>query len=229
MLYVEKNSLKSLKNNFGGLSLKKHILRTLLCLMLFANFLPKIFATDISDDFGIDFIDKNSVTITRSHNIEIDGKKYRLGEKNVCSFLNTEEGRSNLSENVPSNLFSSILNFWDSTGLTVQSTKQFAKLSKEANQAEVAVKEYKNLGSLSSDKVSFFIIKKVQMDGMYYTLGEPKEVFYENSSSGRRILQSEVQEPFYSLVMSVWGNTPTVISDESDEQPQTELQSEQRT
>ena len=102
-------------------------------------------------------------------------------------------------------------------------------MSKEANQAEVAVKEYKNLGSLSSDKVSFFIIKKVQMDGMYYTLGEPKEVFYENSSSGRRILQSEVQEPFYSLVMSVWGNTPTVISDESDEQPQTELQSEQRT
>ena len=215
MLYVEKNSLK---NNFGGLSLKKYILKLFVCLIILANFLPKTFATDINDDFGIDFIDENSVTITKSHNIEIEGKKYRLGERTVCSFSNTEEDRSHLSENVPSNLLSSVLNFWDSTNLSVTSNKQFVKLSREANSTEVTVEEYKKLGSLSSDKVLFFIIKKVQIDSIDYTLWEPKEVSYENSISDRQILQKEVQEPFYSLVMSVWGNTPTIISEEQDRQ-----------
>lgn len=217
MLHVTcgKERLKNLHNNFGGFSLKKYITKAaLLCLTLFASFSPKGLATDIDYDFEIDFIDKNSVVLIKNHCIEINDTKYKIGEKIVTSFWNTQEGRELLSQNVPTNLLSSILDFWDFSVAPAKSSKQPAKLSKSSDLAEVTVEEHTELGTLNCDKASFFIIKKVQIDDTYYTLGEPKEVSYENSLKGRQTLQNEINEPFYSLVMAVWGDTPTVISDE---------------
>ena len=123
-------------------------------------------------------------------------------------------------------MLSSILNFWDFSILPVRSTRQLARLSNSADPTEITVEEYTELDNLNRDKASFFIIKKVQIDNTYYTLGEPKEVSYENSLHDRQILQEEIQEPFYSLVMAIWGNSPTVISDEPERQLQS--QSEQQ-
>ena len=49
------------------------------------------------------------------------------------------------------------------------------------------------------------------MEGVTYNVGEPHRKAYSNSVNGRAELQEEVSEPYYSAVMSVWGDEPTVI------------------
>lgn len=200
--------------------MKKQIVKTLLCLMIIANFSPKTLATNIDDDFEINYIDKFSVTITKNQHIEVDGKKCKLGESAIASFGNTQEGRSHLSEHISGNLLSSILDFWDSSASLVRSSKKSARLSKSGDQTEVTIEEYPEIDNLNSDQVIFLINKKVEIDGTSYTLGEPQVVSYENSLQGRQVLSNEIDEPFYSLVMAIWGENPTIIPEE----PQTQSQ-----
>ena len=50
----------------------------------------------------------------------------------------------------------------------------------------------------------------VEIDGVKYYISEPHRKAYSNSTEGRKELEIELQEPYYSAVMAVWGENPTV-------------------
>ena len=49
------------------------------------------------------------------------------------------------------------------------------------------------------------------IDGSERQLGEILAVSYENSIRGRKDLKQNISEPYYSAVMAVWGDEPTVV------------------
>ena len=66
------------------------------------------------------------------------------------------------------------------------------------------------LDMLTEDSVS---VKKQQyttVNGKEHTIGEPWRRAYVNSVKGREQVQAEVIEPYRSVVMMMWGDTPTV-------------------
>lgn len=195
--------------------MKKYILITLISLLCM-NFPFKCSATNIDEDYEISFIDRDTVTIVKNRNIEIEGERYKLGESIVSSFWNTEDGRNNLSRNISGSLLSSILSFWDSSASVVQTDIGIAPLSFSESQEEISVNESKQIDNLSKNSVKFWVTKKIDIDGATYNLGDPKLVSYENSLEGRQSLVEEIGEPFYSLIMAVWGDTPTVIPENTE-------------
>ncbi len=194
--------------------MKKYVLTAIISLGLCVNFLPKVLATNISEDYKISFIDRDGITVVKNQYIEIEGERCRLGESIVSSFRNTEEGRACLSINVSENLRSSILNFWDFSDSSAQLSTKNVKLLNSKSQEEATVTEHRQIYSLSRDNAKFLVIKRVTIGGVTYSLGDPKMVSYENSLEGRQSLSEEISEPFYSLVITVWGDAPTVISEE---------------
>ncbi|MGN1043674.1 MAG: hypothetical protein ACI4PR_02585 [Acutalibacteraceae bacterium] len=195
--------------------MKKYILIALISLLCM-NFPFKCSATNIDEDYEISFIDRDNVTIVKNHYIEIEGERYKLGESIVSSFWNTEDGRNNLSGNISGSLLSSILSFWDSSASVVQTDIGIAPLSFSESQEEISVNESKQIDNLSKNSVRFWVTKKIDIDGTTYNLGDPKLVSYENSLEGRQSLVEEIGEPFYSLIMAAWGDTPTVIPENTE-------------
>jgi hypothetical protein len=66
------------------------------------------------------------------------------------------------------------------------------------------------LDMLTQDSVS---LKKQQytiVNGVEYPIGEPWRRAYINSTQGRQQVNVEVPEPYKSVIMLMWGNTPTV-------------------
>ena len=63
---------------------------------------------------------------------------------------------------------------------------------------------------LTSDSVSIKKQNFSAVDGTEYPIGEPWRKAYVNSTKGRIELESEINEPYKTAILSVWGNTPTV-------------------
>ena len=51
----------------------------------------------------------------------------------------------------------------------------------------------------------------VEIDGIKHYVDKPCRKAYSNSAYGREELKNELAEPYYSAVMSVWGDEPTVL------------------
>ena len=66
------------------------------------------------------------------------------------------------------------------------------------------------LDMLTQDGVS---VKKQQyavVDGQEYPIGQPWRRAYINSIQGRAKVEAEVADPYKSVIMLMWGDTPTV-------------------
>lgn len=66
------------------------------------------------------------------------------------------------------------------------------------------------LDMLTQDSVS---IKKQRYTTEGLEVGRPWRRAYINSIRGREQLQSEVTEPYKSVIMLMWGDAPTVVEE----------------
>lgn len=55
--------------------------------------------------------------------------------------------------------------------------------------------------------------KYIVEDGIQYVIGDPSRVAYTNSVSGRADLERDYPDYYNALVMTVWGEAPTVIDE----------------
>ncbi len=67
-----------------------------------------------------------------------------------------------------------------------------------------------SLDELSQDSVSVSTRKYIEEDGIRYFVGDIHRRAYVNSEEGRQEINQELQEPYLSAIMAVWGNIPTV-------------------
>jgi hypothetical protein len=66
------------------------------------------------------------------------------------------------------------------------------------------------LDMLTQDNVSLRKQNAMSIDGKEYPIGEPWRRAYVNSIQGREQVNTEVPEPYRSVIMLMWGNTPTI-------------------
>ncbi len=66
------------------------------------------------------------------------------------------------------------------------------------------------LEELTQYKVNIAKRKYITIDGAEYSVGEPFRCSYENSTVGRSLLIENVPDPYYSAIMLIWGDMPTV-------------------
>jgi hypothetical protein len=66
------------------------------------------------------------------------------------------------------------------------------------------------LDMLAQDSVSVKKQQYISQDGVEYAIGEPWRRAYVNSTHGRAQVNAEVAEPYRSVIMLMWGDTPTV-------------------
>lgn len=69
------------------------------------------------------------------------------------------------------------------------------------------------LDMLTQDSVSVKRQRYAVVDGEEYPIGQPHRKAYINSERGRTEIQNELEEPYLSAVMAVWGEQPTVIEE----------------
>ena len=69
------------------------------------------------------------------------------------------------------------------------------------------------LDMLTQDSVSVKRQRYAVVDGEKYPVGQPHRKAYINSERGRTEIQNELEEPYLSAVMAVWGEQPTVIEE----------------
>ena len=68
----------------------------------------------------------------------------------------------------------------------------------------------------------FHPILKIYLDPVSYThltsypIGDIFRRSYANSANGRKQVQEEIAEPYFSAVMAVWGEEPTVFPEEPE-------------
>ncbi len=53
----------------------------------------------------------------------------------------------------------------------------------------------------------------IEQDGVWYEVGLPRRKAYSNAVRGRSEIAQELQEPYHSAVMAVWGDAPTMIEE----------------
>lgn len=71
--------------------------------------------------------------------------------------------------------------------------------------------EIKTIIEYLNEKSVSIVKKKYLIDeGKEYYIGDPHRTSYVNSVIGRSLLQQEVPEPYYSSIISVWGDIPLV-------------------
>ena len=158
-------------------------------------------AQEVKEAVSIDFLDSKSVSIFKSKYIKIEGVDYKIGARDAMSFKNSESGRKSLAENVSEPLLSTILGVW----------------SKSENKSKTSgIAETMSIESLDNKYVSFVKVKRAKIDGTDYILDDPQVVFYENSSKDRELVAKDVPEPFLSTIMTIWGDTPTIILPEPE-------------
>ena len=66
------------------------------------------------------------------------------------------------------------------------------------------------LDMLTQDSVSVKRQHYTTSDEQESAIGDPWRRAYVNSVQGRAQVQAEVQEPYLSAIMAIWGNTPTI-------------------
>ena len=64
------------------------------------------------------------------------------------------------------------------------------------------------LDGLTRDSVSVKVQQYIEQDGKQYPIGQPWRRAYVNSIQGRQRVQEEVQEPYRSVIMLMWGAVP---------------------
>ena len=69
------------------------------------------------------------------------------------------------------------------------------------------------LDMLTQESVSLRKQQFTTVDGKEYPIGEPWRRAYVNSIQGRQRVQEEVEEPYKSVIMLMWGDTPTITED----------------
>ncbi len=67
------------------------------------------------------------------------------------------------------------------------------------------------LDMLTQDNVSLRKQQFTTVDEVEYPIGQPWRRAYTNSISGRTAVQSEIAEPFKTAILTVWGDSPTVV------------------
>jgi hypothetical protein len=67
------------------------------------------------------------------------------------------------------------------------------------------------LDMITQDSVSLKKQKYTTVDGIEYPIGQPWRRAYVNSTRGREQVNQEVAEPYRSVIMLMWGDTPTVV------------------
>ena len=66
------------------------------------------------------------------------------------------------------------------------------------------------LDMLTQDSVSVKKQTYIEHMGQQYPIGEPWRRAYVNSVQGREQVNAEVPEPYKSVIMLMWGDSPTV-------------------
>jgi hypothetical protein len=66
------------------------------------------------------------------------------------------------------------------------------------------------LDMLNQDSVSLRKQNVMFIEGKEYPIGEPWRRAYVNSVQGREQVQTEVPEPYRSVIMLMWGDVATV-------------------
>ncbi|MFZ5975201.1 MAG: hypothetical protein ACOYU3_07315 [Bacillota bacterium] len=69
------------------------------------------------------------------------------------------------------------------------------------------------IDALTNTSVSIKQQKYVVDNGIEYYVGEPHRCAYMNSERGRAGIAVALPEPYLSAVMTVWGDTPTVVEE----------------
>ncbi len=69
------------------------------------------------------------------------------------------------------------------------------------------------LEELTTNKVNVLKKKYIVINGVEYQVGEPCRCSYENSVLGRSLILENLTDPYYSAVMVLWGESPTVTLD----------------
>jgi hypothetical protein len=69
------------------------------------------------------------------------------------------------------------------------------------------------LGMLTQDGVVVVKQQYFEQDGTHYPIGQPWYRAYRNSVQGRIQVQTEVPEPYRSVIMLMWGDSPTIEED----------------
>lgn len=72
------------------------------------------------------------------------------------------------------------------------------------------------LQDLDRDKVNVMRQKYIELEGTIYPIGDIFRRSYTNSANGRKQVQEEIAEPYFSAVMAVWGEEPTVFPEEPE-------------
>lgn len=80
--------------------------------------------------------------------------------------------------------------------------------------AQVTTNEAVSVKFLDNKSVSIIKTRYINIEGVSHKFGESLTVLFENSAQGRESLAQNISEPFLSAVMTVWGDTPTIISQE---------------
>lgn len=73
------------------------------------------------------------------------------------------------------------------------------------------MKEKVTLDLLTQNGVTIGRQKMTVVDGAEYPIGNVLCKAYTNSARGRDELIAEVEEPYKSIILMMWGETPTII------------------
>lgn len=79
------------------------------------------------------------------------------------------------------------------------------------------IKEKITLDMLTQTSVSVLRQNFIELNGVETQVGGNVRNAYENDETGREILKNTLPEEYYNAVMSVWGDTPTVVSMDGEE------------
>lgn len=156
---------------------------------------------------SITFLDQKCATISKTKTMNINGIDYKIGKPVIVSCENSEQGRKTLLENVPEDFASAVLAVWNEPSEINLMKKTY--VSEIDENSEVVEKIF--IYSLNNKFVTFMKTTNAIIDGSEKQLGETLAVSYENSIGGRKELEENISGTFYSAVMAVWGDEPTVV------------------
>ena len=67
-----------------------------------------------------------------------------------------------------------------------------------------------SIDGLTTDKVSVSRQRHIKLGEYKYSIEMPCRTAFENSIKGREELMSQIEEPYLSAILAVWGTEPTI-------------------
>lgn len=80
------------------------------------------------------------------------------------------------------------------------------------------MEEKKIVDMLDENGVSILTRKFVNIDGKMEQVGKNHRIAYSNSESGRQKLQEEQPEDVVAAVLAMWGDEPTIVENDLQEE-----------